>query len=340
MIERTIQVGLIGYGFSGNNIHSRLIAATPGLALNMIRDRNTLSLPGETFRRVDHSDGIINNPQIDLVVIATPNAAHFPLAKAALLAGKHVVVDKPFTITLAEAEELAALAQRQQRVLCAFQNRRWDSDFLTVSQLITESNVLGDVRYFESNYTFYQPDIKPGWREKKEPGAGVWFDLGAHLIDQMLQLFGEPLDGIVNMDVQRHAALSPDFFHALFIYPSLRVVLHGSLLSAAEPPRFTINGTEGSYVKYGQDAQENALVAGVIPGSAGWGKDERPGTLSIRRGNALETRTLPAIAGNYPAFYAQMRDAVLGQGKPPVPVSDALRTMRVIENTRRLGCGE
>lgn len=333
--ESSIKVGIIGYGFSGKNIHSRLLAATPGLEVKTVCDKHASLQEGSPFTRVDNVDAVFDDPDIELVVIATPNLTHFPLAKAALLAGKNVVVDKPFTVTVAEAEELAALAIRQQRILCPFQNRRYDNNFLTVRKLL-EEKALGEVRYFESSYTLFQPGVNAGWREKKTQGSGVWFDLGAHLIDQMVQLFGEPQHSVVTFDTQREGASSPDFFHGTFVYPSLRVVLHGTLLSAWEPPRFRINGTEGSFVKYGQDPQEAALVAGIEPGSRGWGHDELPGTLYRREGYKVIETTYHGVDGNYPAFYLQLRDALRGIGEPPVKVEQALTTMRIIENTPRL----
>ncbi|WAT01321.1 oxidoreductase [Rouxiella chamberiensis] len=333
--ESSIKVGIIGYGFSGKNIHSRLLAATPGLEVKTVCDKHASLQEDSPFTRVDNVDAVFDDPDIELVVIAMPNLTHFPLAKAALLAGKNVVVDKPFTVTAAEAEELAALAIRQQRILCPFQNRRYDNNFLTVRKLL-EEKALGEVRYFESSYTLFQPGVNAGWREKKTQGSGVWFDLGAHLIDQMVQLFGEPQQSVVTFDTQREGASSPDFFHGTFVYPSLRVVLHGTLLSAWEPPRFRINGTEGSFVKYGQDPQEAALVAGIEPGSPGWGHDELPGTLYRREGDKVIETTYHGVDGNYPAFYLQLRDALRGIGEPPVKVEQALTTMRIIENTPRL----
>ncbi|MEG3134390.1 oxidoreductase [Rouxiella sp. T17] len=330
-----IKVGIIGYGFSGKNIHSRLIAATPGLEIKKVCDQHASLQDDYPFTLVDNVEAVFSDPEIELVVIATPNITHFPLAKAALLAGKNVVVDKPFTVTVAEAEELAALAITQQRILCPFQNRRYDNNFLTVRKLLQEK-ALGEVRYFESNYTMFQPSVNAGWREKNTQGSGVWFDLGAHLIDQMVQLFGEPQQSFVTFDTQREGASSPDFFHGTFVYPSLRVVLHGTLLSAWEPPRFRINGTEGSFVKYGQDPQEEALVAGTQPGSPGWGYDEQPGKLHRREGDQVIETTYQGVSGNYPAFYLQLRDALRGEGEPPVKVEQALATMRIIENTPRL----
>lgn len=332
MSDSIIKVGIIGYGFSGKNIHTKLISATPGLEVKTVYNKHSALQDDAPFKLVTDPEAIFSDPEISLVVVATPNITHFPLAKAALLAGKNVVVDKPFTVTVAEAEELAALAVKQQLILCPFQNRRYDNNFLTVKKLLSEGK-LGDVRYFESNYTMFQPELNAGWREKNAPGAGVWFDLGAHLIDQMVQLFGEPSEGFVTLDTQREGASSPDFFHSTFVYPTLRVVLHGTLLSAWTPPRFRINGTQGSFVHYGQDPQEVALVEGTEPGSVGWGHDDNPGTLYRREGSGVVEEIYSGVNGNYPAFYRQLCDALHGKSKPPVLVEEALATMRIIENT-------
>lgn len=336
MTKKDVNVGLIGFGFSGKNIHSRLIAATPGMVLHTVCDKTLDPGADLPFSLTTDPQTIFDNPEIDLVVIATPNLTHFPLAESALKSGKHVVIDKPFTVNLKDACTLESLAAAKGKIVCSFQNRRWDSDFLTVSRLLKDKT-LGELRYFESNYTFYQPEVRNAWRETKEPGSGVWFDLGAHLIDQMLQLFGEPLDGYVNFGCQREGAVSPDFFHALFIYPQHRAVLQGNLLSAAQPPRFHINGTQGSYVKYGQDPQENDLVAGVSPKSKGWGVDQCTGTLTRWQGEQPYEEAVPNAAGNYPEFYKQLAAAIHGEGEPPVKIAETLAYMSIIEHSKRLG---
>ncbi|MBS0847820.1 oxidoreductase [Citrobacter sp. JGM124] len=335
MTQKIVNVGLIGFGFSGKYIHSQLIMANNTLNLKVVCDQQASVEGDHPFILTRDPDAIFNDPEIELVVISTPNLTHFPLAQAALLANKHVVVDKPFTVTLHEAETLAALARQQGKIICAFQNRRWDSDFLTVRKLL-EEKTLGQVTYFESNYTFYQPTVRDGWREKNQAGAGVWFDLGAHLIDQMLQLFGEPQKGCVNFAMQRENAHSPDFFHAIFIYPTLRVVLQGNLLSAASPARFHINGTTGSFVKYGQDPQEDALIAHQDPNGENWGKDNNEGIITSVSNDQPEMHAYPSERGNYPEFYRQLANAIRGQGEAPVKIAEVLSSMRIIEQTPRL----
>lgn len=338
MENKNFKVALIGYGFSGKNIHSNLIMNTPGLDLELICD--SVIQKSEKYPSVQFTtqvDDIFNNAAIDLVVVATPNASHFALAKAALLAGKNVIVDKPLTITLAEATELVEVAKKQNKLLCTFQNRRFDSDFLTVQKVLAEG-AIGQLRYFESNYTFFFPDVGDGWREKTgQAGTGVWYDLGAHVIDQMVLQFGEPLDGYVNFACQRENAGCPDFFKALYIYPDFRVGLQGNLLCPAKSPRFHLNGTKGSYVKHGVEQQESRLIAGVVPGSKDWGKDPNDGVLTTYENGQLTENIYPSVDGNYLEYYRQLREALKGNQQPPVSFEQMLATTRVIENTKRIG---
>src|SRR5471030_1018426 len=189
----TLRVGLVGYGFASKTFHSPLISGTPGLELAVVSssDASKVHADWPNVTVVDSAEKIFSDPTIDLVVIPTPNTTHFPLAQQALEAGKHVIVDKPFTVTLGEARSLNVLAQEKGKVLSVFHNRRWDSDFLTVKTLINEGT-LGDVVYFESHYDRYKPQVLERWRESAAQGSGIWYDLGSHLLDQALQLFGTP----------------------------------------------------------------------------------------------------------------------------------------------------
>ena len=335
MQETSINVGLIGFGFSGKHIHRPLIDAEPSLRLQAVCQRTSAKAPEGDYRVETNAQSVIESPDIDLIVIATPNESHFPLAKAALLAGKHVVIDKPFTVTLEEAQQLVTFSQQQNRLLCAFQNRRWDADFLTVQQLIREG-CLGELRYFESNYTFNRPLIEEGWREKTISGGGVWFDLGAHLIDQMVMLFGQPQYGVVNLGVQREHAKNVDFFQAIYQYPHLQVSLQGSLLATAAPPRFRLQGTQGSYVKYGQDKQEEQLLKGMQPTDSGWGCDNAIGQWFTVEENQINQRPFPNQRGNYQAFYRSVASTIQRQTPPPIPLTQSLITIQLIEKTPRL----
>ncbi len=213
---------------------------------------------------------VINDPAVQLVVIPTPNETHFPLAKQALLAGKHVIVDKPFTVTLSQAQELRLLAENSKVVLSVFHNRRWDSDFLTVQQLVRDG-ILGDVLYFESHYDRFRLEVMKRWREQPGAGSGIWYDLGPHLIDQALVLFGMPVAINVDLALLRPGALTDDYFHATLTYPQRRVVLHGSMSAAAQTPRYTLHGTKGSFVKFGLDTPGSPAEKRRIPAAAGLG---------------------------------------------------------------------
>jgi predicted dehydrogenase len=335
-MSQPLNVALVGYGFVGKVFHAPLIAATPGLMLHAIVSRQAAAIAAEypSTRVYPELTDALSDPAVDLVVIATPNALHAPQAHAALAAGKHVVVDKPFTVTVDEAEALLSHADRAQRLLSVFHNRRWDSDFLTLRGLIADT-ALGEITQFESHFDRFRPEVRDRWRERDEPGSGLWYDLGPHLLDQALQLFGEPLGITTDIAKQRDGAQSDDFFHAVLRYPRNRVILHASTLVIANELRFAVHGTAGSFVKQGLDTQEDALKAGRTPGDAGWGQDAREGVLTQMRGEHAVSRAVPAIPGDYRAFYAGVRDAITVGTPNPVPAEQALAVMRLIERGLR-----
>jgi predicted dehydrogenase len=348
MTDRILNVGIVGFGYATATFHAPLIAATPGLQLVAIASSspervrlampalNVCGSPAELFAR----------PDIDIVVIPTPNQTHHPLAMQALLAGKHVVVDKPFTLDVGQAHELIALAERQGLQLSVFHNRRWDADFLTVRRLLAE-NALGRLTHFESHFDRYRPAVRPRWRESADPGAGLWYDLGSHLLDQALQLFGKPEAIWLDLARQRDGASADDWFHAVLPYGSLRAVLHASALTAQPAPRFVLHGTGGSFVKHGLDVQEAALAAGQAPGGDGWGHDPLDGTLTVQTADGLAATPHPGVPGDYPFFYAAMRSAILFGTPVPVTARSACDVIALIEmgldsarSGRRLAVGQ
>lgn len=331
-MSKSIRVGLIGYGYASKTFHAPLIAGTPGMTLAAISSSDAAKVHADwaTTPVVPSPQHLFDDPGIDLIVIPTPNDTHFPLAKAALQAGKAVVVDKPFTLTLEEARELDALAQQTGLLLSVFHNRRWDSDFLTLKQLIAEGT-LGEVVYVESHFDRYRPEVRNRWREQATVGGGIWYDLGPHLIDQALSLFGQPASITVDLAQLRAGAQATDYFHATLSYPQRRVVLHGSLLAAAESARYTVHGTQGSYIKYGLDPQEDCLKAGARLPQENWGQDTRDGVLTLAKGDQLEHYPQQTLPGDYPAYYAGIRDALWGVGANPVPAKDAIAVMELIE---------
>ena len=328
----TIRVGLIGYGYASKTFHAPLIAGTVGMELAAISssDESKVKADWPGVQVVAEPRHLFNDPSIDLIVIPTPNDTHFPLAKAALEAGKHVVVDKPFTVTLSQARELDVLARSLGRVLSVFHNRRWDSDFLTLKALLADG-ALGEVAYFESHFDRFRPQVRDRWREQAGPGSGIWYDLGAHLLDQALTLFGLPVSLTVDLAQLRPGAKATDYFHAVLTYPQRRVVLHGTLLAAAESARYIVHGSRGSYVKYGLDPQEERLKNGERPPQEDWGYDMRDGVLSRAEGDEIVEETWLTLPGNYPAYYAGIRDALNGSGENPVPASQAIQVMELIE---------
>ncbi|HID3223303.1 TPA: oxidoreductase [Enterobacter cloacae] len=328
----SIRVGLIGYGYASKTFHAPLIAGTPGMALAAMSSSDATKVHADwpTVPVVSEPKHLFNDPNIDLIVIPTPNDTHFPLAKAALEAGKHVVVDKPFTVTLSQARELDALAKSLGRLLSVFHNRRWDSDFITVKALLSEGT-LGEITYFESHFDRFRPQVRNRWREQAGPGSGIWYDLAPHLLDQAVNLFGLPVSMTVDLAQLRPGAQTTDYFHAILSYPQRRIVLHGTMVAAAESARYIIHGTRGSYVKFGLDPQEDRLKNGERLPQEDWGYDMRDGVVTKVEGETLVEETLLTSPGNYPAYYAAVRDALNGTGENPVPASQAIQIMELIE---------
>jgi predicted dehydrogenase len=328
----SLQVALVGYGFAGKVFHAPFISAVDGLALHTVVSSNAAAVHADfpTVRVAPSLDDVLTDAAIDLVVLATPNVLHAPQAHAVLNAGKHIIVDKPFTVTVAEAEAVIAHADRAGRVLSVFHNRRFDGDFRTLRRLIAD-DALGTITQFESHFDRFRLDVRDRWRERPGPGTGLWYDLGPHLLDQALQLFGAPIGITTDIAVQRDGGLTDDYFHATLRYSRLRVILHASTLMAANDLRYSVHGTHGSFVKQGLDSQEDALKAGRTPGDAMWGHDARPGTLTTVDGERVSTRIVHGDAGDYRLYYAGMRDAIRGISPNPVPAADALVVMQLIE---------
>ena len=330
----TIGVGLIGYGLAGATFHAPLIAAVPSLRIAAVatsRSEHARSL-GEDVRIVADAHALAADPDIDLIVIASPNETHFPLARAGLLAGKHVVVDKPLALDVGEADALIALSRETGRLLSVFHNRRWDGDFLTARRLI-ESGRLGEVMLYEGRWDRFRPAIKQGWRERPAEGAGLLNDLGPHLIDQALQLFGLPEALSADVAVQRAEAAVDDYFELVLHYGPMRAILSASTLVAAPRPRFSVHGTKASFVKHGLDPQEAALKAGRMPSDDGFGADDPAlfGTLTDGEGTA---ETVPTESGRYLGYYGGIAAALLDGASVPVDPSDARDGLRIIELAR------
>lgn len=220
---------------------------------------------------------------------------------------------------------------RTGRIASVFHNRRWDADFLALRALVDEGS-LGEVVEFHSHFDRFRPQVPDRWRERAGAGAGLWFDLGPHLVDQALQLFGMPLAVQADIAIQRDGAVVDDFFHVVLRYPRLRAVLHAGALVPAHGLRFAVHGTRGSFTKHGLDVQEAALRDGVAPGAPGWGRDPRPGRLvTVDADGVVGEREVDGPPGDYRAYYAGIRDAILGRAEPPVTAPQALDVMRVLD---------
>ncbi|MET9884873.1 Gfo/Idh/MocA family oxidoreductase [Streptomyces sp. NPDC006430] len=342
-----LRVGLVGYGLAGSVFHAPLVSATDGLVLDTI----VTSDPGRQARAREAHPGVrIANtaqelwdltPALDLIVVASPNKTHVPLATTALHAGIPVVVDKPLAATAAEARELADLADRTGTFLSVFQNRRWDNDFLTLRRLLADGE-LGEIQRFESRFERWRPQLKGGWRESGAPEeiGGLLYDLGSHVVDQALMLFGPAVRVYAETDVRRSGAQADDdTFIAVTHANGVRSHLYVSATTAQLGPRFRVLGSRAGYVKYGLDPQEAALRDGQRPGDAGttWGLE--PEHLWGRLGSGESPLTgggapVPTAPGDYPAYYAAVASALRDGGPTPVTAHEAARCLAVLEAAR------
>lgn len=328
-----INVGIIGYGLSGRLFHGAIINAVEGFEIKKIvtsnlekRSQALKDFPGVKVVRV--ATEIFMDEAIDLVIIATPNAHHAELAEAAMRSDKHVVIEKPFTVTSEEADHLIALSKETGKSIAVYQNRRFDSDFKTVKALL-ESGKLGRVVEYEARFDRFRPNFKANsWREDVLPGSGILYDLGPHLIDQALELFGRPDEVYADIRAQRNG-LVDDNFELILYYPEVKVTLKAGVFVKEPSPRFTIYGTEGSFAKYGLDIQEDALRNGERPVSERWGIEPRAlwGTI-----DALDTKQkVKSLRGDYREFYQNLYNHLTNSAPLIVTAEDGRAVIEVIE---------
>lgn len=328
-----IRTGIIGYGLGGMAFHAPLLDAVPGLELAAIASSRA-ELVHERYPQVAVTtpDALLADPSIELVVITTPNDTHVPLARRALEAGKHVVIDKPFATNLPDGEGLVALAKYKGRLVSAFHNRRWDGDFLTVRKLV-EAGTLGEVMLAELRWDRFRPALAQAWKEDPGAGAGILADLGPHLIDQTLQLFGTPEALYADIAVQREGGRTDDYFELTLYYGASRVTLSAGRLFVTPRPRFWLHGTRADFAKHGLDPQEERVKEGARYTDPGVG-DEEPklhGTLTRPDGSS---ETVPTETGDYRGFYAGIAKAIAEGTAPPVSGEDAVLGLRIIELAR------
>ena len=338
--ERNRRVGLIGFGLGGAAFHAPVIAATPGLVIAAIVTSNA-SRREQAVRRYPAARVFANAAEmfasatdLDIAVIASPNRTHIPLAVDALAAGLHVVVDKPFAASISDAVRAIDAARERKKLLTVYQNRRWDGDFLTLRQLVAAGR-LGRVLRFESRFSRWRPVPEPGWRllEAPEEAGGLLFDIGTHLIDQALMLFGPVTHVYAELDRRRPGVnVDDDSFVALTHASGVRSHLWMSALEAQPGPRFRVLGDQGAYVKFGLDVQEERLRTGANPSAPGWGEEEpdRWGCLGTDR----ESQPVRTERGDYTEFYRLLVAALDSGGAPPVDPRDAVATLEIVEAAR------
>ena len=318
-----IKTALIGHGFSAKYFHIPFIQHLPDFQLVAISTSNCSDVDQNLSSIVCYqtADELIQMTVADLIIITAPNFVHFSLAQSCLLAGKHVVLEKPMVTTIEEGEILMALAKKKSLLLTVYHNRRWDGDFLTIKKMIKNKS-LGEVRLFESHFDRFRPEVRDKWKELAGEGTGVWFDLGSHLLDQVVQLFGTPQGITARCLCLRESSKATDYFHVQLHYEGLEVSLQSSPYCAHQKLRFRVEGTKGSYYKYHFDPQEADLLENISVDEKGWGKEpvENYGTICT----GAHIKQIATLAGSYSSFYQGVADTIRKKVAPPVEAKDAL----------------
>ena len=345
MYNSPIKTAVIGYGFSARTFHIPFLQSLAEFEFCAIASSQhelvQQQLPGVVC--YTDADSLLAKSDAELVIITSPNHSHAALVEQALLHNKHVIVEKPFVIDVAAGEKLIALAKAKNLMLSVYHNRRWDGDFLTVKKLLADKT-LGELRVFESHFDRFRPTVRQRWRETALEGGGLLFDLGPHLIDQALQLFGKPEAITANCQQLRDNAVNLDYFQLQLHYPVLQVILHSDLFSAGPNRRFSLKGTSGSYEKYGLDPQEQRLIAGMSPMAQGFGVEDSAhfGLLyRLQQHSAAQpdmvateqyiAEPIPTAAGAYQQYFLEVVAAIRQQQAVPVSAEDALLGIRLIE---------
>lgn len=334
-----LRVGIVGYGLGARVFHAPFVDALPDFKLTHFvqRSSNTAQEAYPSVEIVRSVEDLIALPEIDLVVVTTPNETHFPLAKVALEAGKHVVLDKPMCETAADAAKLLKVANASGKVFSVFHNRRWDGDFRTVSDVV-RNGLLGNVHEFESHFDRYKPQLKQGsWKEVPGPGTGMLFDLGSHLIDQALTLFGLPKRLFADIRIQRAGSQIDDHFEVVLDYGNLKATLKCGTLVREKPPRFQVLGDLGAFVKYGMDPQEERLLAMQPPAwypGIGTDPEERWGLLHTEINGLVFKGHIETVSGDYRGYYRNVAAAIRGEEPLAVQPEQVLKLMRILELAR------
>lgn len=332
-----IKVGLVGFGLSGRWLQAPFFSVHPEFHLKSIVTSQTI--PKDIFpnsKQVSSFDELLADTDLDLISICTPNFTHFEYAKKVLEAGKHVLVEKPMTATYEEAQILIDLAKSKNKVLTVYQNRRFDSDFMTLQQVI-KSGMLGEVHTYEARYDRYKPDLHTKqWKEETKPGSGILYDLGAHIIDQAIYLFGTPDEIEGDVFTQREGSKIDDAFDIRLVFGKTRVTLKSSLLMKEPAPRYSVHGLAGSIFKNGIDVQEDHLKAGYLPGMEGFGIEPEDQNAEIYTNLAgLEFQgTIKTLQGNWMYLYQNLAEAIYGKAELIIKPEQIAEQLRIIEKVR------
>jgi predicted dehydrogenase len=330
-----INTALLSYGMSGEIFHAPLLETHQGFRLSKIVQRNSTraNVRYPHVKIVREVEEVFNDPAIELIVVNTPNDTHYPYAVRALEAGKHVIVEKPFSVTTAEADALISLGKKTGKMLTVFQNRRWDGDFITIRNILKDK-LVGTIAEFELHYDRYRNYIEANtWKEEAAPGTGILYNLGSHMLDQVLVLFGMPKEVDARMGIQRPGGKVDDYYDVRLQYSGFHAIVKSSYLVREPVPRYIIHGTGGSFIKFGIDPQEQALKEGKIPGSTSWGCDPREywGKLNTSLGSLHVEGVVETVPGNYLAFYKNVYD-VVREGKDLIVKPEESRdVIRLIE---------
>lgn len=330
-----VKTALLSYGMSGEIFHAPLLHTHPGFNLSTIVQRNStkalLRYPG--VKLVKSVDEVIADKSIELVIVNTPNETHYEFTAAVLESGKHAIVEKPFSVTSKEANDLIALGKKTGKVLSVFQNRRWDGDFLTIKEVI-DSKIVGSIVEFELHYDRFRNYIEANtWKEETGAGTGILYNLGSHMLDQVLVLFGLPESIDARVGIQRPGGKVDDFYDIRLQYEGFHVIVKSSYLVREPGPRYVAHGTEGSFVKYGIDPQEQALKEGRLPGSPGWGADPKElwGKLNTSVGRLHVEGQVETTPGNYMKYYENIYGAIRNGVSLDVKPEQAAQVIRMIE---------
>jgi predicted dehydrogenase len=334
-MEKIIQTAIVGFGLSGRVFHAPFLHVHTGFRLKKVVERNaekSKAIYPDIVVVKNHLD-LLKDPELELVVIATPNIYHFDLAREFLEAGKHVVIEKPFTPTSAEADELTHLAKKAGRKIFVYQNRRWDGDFKTIQQVVYQG-YLGEILEYEAHFDRFAPGARrSAWRDEPLPAGGVLYDLGSHLIDQALVLFGLPHSVFADIRMLRAESRVDDCFEVKLFYKRLKVTLKASVFVKEKGPRYILHGTKGSFIKYGIDPQEEMLKEGLMPGAADWGKEDPDyyGILNAEMHGQQFYGTVETEPGNYMGFYDNVHDVITKGSEQAVTPEEASQVIRIIE---------